>query len=103
LSTCQDDNHTSCLQCTCHSSLLALKESERPRRPILVVELLLDEFFQIVGTSFRPVYIAHSIRRHAFRHGLFVRLRSDARNEGLHRTLFCAHATTCPSSALTLP
>jgi hypothetical protein len=58
-----------------------------------------DEFLQIGNTSFRPVHVAHGIRRHAFRHGLFVRLRSDSRNECLHRTVFGAADPNAPFEA----
>jgi hypothetical protein len=49
-----------------------------------VIDLLLDVFRQIVRTSFRPVDVADGIRRHAFRHRLFVGLGPDARNQRVH-------------------
>src|SRR5262245_1850915 len=60
------------------------------------IALLLDEFLQMVGASLLPIYIAHGIRRHAFRHGLFVWLRSSARNQGLHRPVFSAADSDAP-------
>src|SRR5262244_554401 len=61
-----------------------------------VIDLLLDEFLQIIGSRFRSIDIAHGIRRHAFRHGLFVRLRSSARNQGLHRPVFSTADSDAP-------
>src|SRR5262245_58302820 len=62
-------------------------------------DLLLDEFLQIVGGSFRPVNVAHGVRRDAFRYGLFVRLRSNSGNQGLHRPVFSAADPNAPFEA----
>src|SRR5262249_12446348 len=64
-----------------------------------VIDLLLDEFLQIIGRSFRPIYIAHDVRRRAFWHGLFLRLRPDSRNQGVHRPVFSAADPNAPFEA----
>src|SRR5262245_1635098 len=51
------------------------------------------------SSAWCPIYVAHGIRRHTFRHGLFVRLRSDSGNQGLHRPIFSAADPDAPFEA----
>src|ERR1700681_2029887 len=52
--------------------------------------LVLDVFPQVLGTGFRPIHVAHRIRRHAFRHTGGFCLRPQSRDKHFDDSIFGA-------------